>query len=715
MEAPIAVQATEPALAHAEMLESAGTRLTGRRLVFARALWGVVAALTVAVFVGGVAASLIQVTTVCLTPICHEAHIDPVLSRALAGAGYSYGSFVIFYVITSLIFGIAYGSIALLVFWHRSDDGMALLTSLSLLTFGLVSFTPMGVALASSVPATQPLVLFLTSIGSIGFFAFLFLFPTGRFAPRWLIWVALACAVEQMFHIFFAGSAADTSLWPLAIQIVIWAAFLVSIIYSQVYRYRRISNQVQRLQTKWVVYGIAISVGSYIAVQAVLVALIRDLATLTPDGLRAALLGSAIISVTMTAIPLSIGIAMLRYRLFDVDVLINRTLVHGALTLCVIVLYVLVVGGAGVLFQVRGNAVVALLATGVVAVTVQPLRQRLQRAVNRLIYGQRDEPYTVLSQLGQRLEMALTPEPVLPAIVETVVTALKLPYAAIALKQEDAFVRVASYGTLAGEPLVLPLVYQTEKVGELILGARIPDGGWARADLRLLEGLAHQTAVAAHAVNLNAELKRARERLVLAREEERRRLRRDLHDGLGPQLASQTLTLTAATKLLRNDPGAAEALLAEATAHAQAAITDIRRVVYELRPAALDDLGLVGALHEQAARYHASGVLMTIEAPETPPLLPAAVEVACYRIAQEAMTNVVRHAGARHCTVSLTFADSLRLEVRDDGKGIPAQRGEGAGVGLTSMRERAEELGGTCVVTPTLEGGTRVFARLPLS
>src|SRR5258708_8863270 len=212
--------------------------------------------------------------------------------------------------------------------------------------------------------------------------------------------------------------------------------------------------------------------------------------------------------------------------------------------------------------------------------------------------------------------------------------ALKLPYAAIPLKQDDAFVGVASYGTLAGEPLVLPLVYQTEKVGELILGPRIPGGGWARADLRLLEGLAHQTGVAAHAVQLNAELKRARERLVLAREEERRRLRRDLHDGLGPQLASQTLTLTAATKLLRNDPGAAEALLAEATAHAQAAITDIRRVVYEVRPAALDDLGLVGALREQAARYHASGVLLMTEAPEVPPPLPAAVEVACYRIAQ---------------------------------------------------------------------------------
>jgi signal transduction histidine kinase len=208
------------------------------------------------------------------------------------------------------------------------------------------------------------------------------------------------------------------------------------------------------------------------------------------------------------------------------------------------------------------------------------------------------------------------------------------------------------------------------------------------------------------------DLQRSRERLVAAREEERRRLRRDLHDGLGPQLASQALTLTAASKLPRQDADATEALLLDARRHAQEAITDIRRVIYALRPPSLDDLGLLGALREQAVHYQASGVQITIQAPATLGTLPAAVEVACFRIAQEALTNVVRHAQARTCVVALALDDALRLEVIDDGRGMPEEHR--AGVGLTSMSERAAELGGTCVIEPAPGGGTHVYIQLPL-
>jgi signal transduction histidine kinase len=218
--------------------------------------------------------------------------------------------------------------------------------------------------------------------------------------------------------------------------------------------------------------------------------------------------------------------------------------------------------------------------------------------------------------------------------------------------------------------------------------------------------------VAAHAVRLTAELQRSRERLVAAREEERRRLRRDLHDGLGPALASQTLTLTAARQLLRANPEQAEALLAEAIRHAQDGVNDIRRVVYELRPPALDDLGLAGALRALVAEYGASGVRFEVSVPEPLPPLPAAVEVACYRIAQEALTNVVRHAQAARCALTVTVGEALTLEVADDGRGLaPARR---AGVGLASMRERTGELGGACRVEPGAAGGTRVVATLPL-
>jgi signal transduction histidine kinase len=221
------------------------------------------------------------------------------------------------------------------------------------------------------------------------------------------------------------------------------------------------------------------------------------------------------------------------------------------------------------------------------------------------------------------------------------------------------------------------------------------------------------------ALRLSADLQRSRERLVEAREEERRRLRRDLHDGLGPQLSSQALTIDAVRKLMRRDPDAAEELLLDLKADAQAAVTDIRRLVYGLRPPALDDLGFLGALRETAEELGAKGLSVSVEAPEKLPPLSAAVEVAAYRIAQEALTNVVRHAAADACTVSLAIDEGsvLCLEVRDDGRGIPGLRENSparAGVGLTSMRERATELGGSLVVEPLPEGGTSVRARLPL-
>jgi signal transduction histidine kinase len=225
-------------------------------------------------------------------------------------------------------------------------------------------------------------------------------------------------------------------------------------------------------------------------------------------------------------------------------------------------------------------------------------------------------------------------------------------------------------------------------------------------------------------VLLTADLQRARERLVTAREEERRRLRRDLHDGLGPQLSSQALTIDAVRALMRRDPESAEALLLDMKQQAQDAVADIRRLVYALRPPALDDLGLVGALRETAAQYGQNGLDVSVDSPESLLSLPAAVEVAAYRIAQEAMTNVARHAGARECSVSLALdkpldAGVLSLEVRDDGRGVPdPQAGvpgpAQAGVGLHSMRERATELGGSLTVEALPQGGIVVRARLPL-
>lgn len=415
---------------------------------------------------------------------------------------------------------------------------------------------------------------------------------------------------------------------------------------------------------------------------------------------------------TIVIFPVAVGIAILRYHLYDIDLLINRTLVYGVLTACVVGLYVVIVGGVGALLQAGESPLIAFLATGLVAILFQPLRGALQRSVNRMMYGQRDDPYAVISALGQRLEGTLSPEAVLPSVVETVRDALTLPYVGIRLEHEGNGSSAAASGAPGDRLLTFPLVCRQETVGQLVVGPRKGEDELSPADHRLLADLARQAGVAVHAVQLTAELQRARERLVTAREEERRRLRRDLHDGLGPQLGSQTLTLAAVRKLLRRDPDAAERLLDDAMRHAEEAITDIRRLVYDLRPPALDDLGLVDSLRETALQYGHNGVQVSVEAPESLPTLPAAVEVACYRIVHEALTNVARHAGARSCTVRLRVDDALRLEVTDDGAGLaPNHR---AGVGLLSMRERAVELGGACLVNSQPGEGTVVSVFLPL-
>lgn len=465
----------------------------------------------------------------------------------------------------------------------------------------------------------------------------------------------------------------------------------------------------QRQQTKWVVFGLSLALLGFVSSLLLLPGF--------PLGL---IFGNGLLCVFLLLIPLSIAIAMLRSHLWDIDIIINRTLVYGALTACVIALYVLVVVSLGALLQTGSNLFISLLATGLIAVVFQPLRERLQRVVNRLVFGERDTPYVVISRLGQRLEATLAPEAVLPTIVETVAQALKLPYAAITLKQQGEFVITASYGE-PGEVLTcLPLTYQTEQIGELLLAPRDAGASFTPADRALFNDLARQAGIAAHAVRLTIDLQRmagelqtSRIQIVTMREEERRRLRRDLHDGLGSTLTSITFRLDAASNLLDRDPQAVKPLLRELKIQTQASIADIRRLVYNLRPPILDEWGLVPALREQVAQYQLHDVQVEINAPEVLSVLPAAVEVAAYRIVLEALANVIRHACATLCGISLEMCeDALLVEVRDNGNGLP--EGYRSGVGLHAMRERAGELGGTCIAENAAGGGTRVFARLPL-
>jgi signal transduction histidine kinase len=724
-----------PAAIAAEHEPGAPTRLRGRRLIAARITW-----------LAFLVASVVQV--LFATPIIFQQYATPCAAdcsgslltaasmRQLESLGISATAWAIYAVGLELFFAGAWGTVACLIFWRKGDEPLAWFVSLTLLTFGhaFPGFTDV-LRYADKHPFWTFLAAPVIFVGVCGIIIFFYIFPDGRFVPRWTRWLSAG------WVIWTAYSLATTALDGTMLYYATYYAALALGVACQIYRYRHVADVVQRQQTKWVVFGVAMAIAIFLGLNA---AAILGM-PLWSGQLGLTFFTQTAIYLGMALIPFSIDMAIFRARLWDVDIIISRALVYGALTLSVVGIYVLVVGYLATLFQTSGNLAISLLATGLVAVLFQPLRARLQRGVNHLLYGERDDPYAVISRLGQRLEATLAPEAVLPAIVETVAEALKLPYVAITVEQGDGQVVAAESGhfpdgemgrpgesaTSSGDQearispsprlpvspshtqlVALPLVYQGEALGQLLLAPRAPGEPFTAADRRLLDDLARQAGVAAHAVRLTADLQRSRERLVAAREEERRRLRRDLHDGLGPQLASLTLKLDAARNLLARDASAVDGLLGELKGQTQAAIGDIRRLVYALRPPALDELGLVGALRQQAAQYQFGELSVLIDAPAEMPVLPAAVEVAAYRIAMEALTNVVKHAGARTCIISLGVGRGLSLDIRDDGRGLPEERS--VGIGLHSMHERAAELGGRCEIGPAPGGGTSVVAWLPL-
>lgn len=412
--------------------------------------------------------------------------------------------------------------------------------------------------------------------------------------------------------------------------------------------------------------------------------------------------------VTMVSvIPFAIAVGMLRYKLFDIELVLNRTLVYGALTILLAAVYAGIVAGVGALIGSTTGA--GLIGAGIVAAIVQPVHARIQRRVDRWVFGDRTDPYAALQRLDARLRETQTPSEAVHAVVETVAGALRLPYAAVEFDRSGESMTIAVFGARGRGSLVSrELWHRGENVGSLVV--EVPPGRpLAASDERLLDQLASHVGAAVQSVRLTVELQQSRKDLVTTREEERRRLRRDLHDGVGPSLAAMSLQLDVLKDNVSEDD---LAVVDQLSSQVHDAITDIRRLVYELRPPALDQYGLVSALTEHAARLSNGPTRFAVVSEESIPPLPAAVEVAVYRIALEGMTNAARHSGSTACDVRLTVADGLSVTVEDDGVGIDKSATQG--VGLSSMRERVAELGGEFAIAERAGGGTRLLAVLPL-
>lgn len=556
--------------------------------------------------------------------------------------------------------------------------------------------------------ATLPLVLLRIPDGKL----------PGRFAAGLQIVVVAAAGVSVLDSMITPGDYTEDMPglrnpigidwgWLDAASTAAWIALSVSTLLAAgvlVLRWRRASPELRR-NLRWVtIAGVAMVFETFLEN--------------TPLGA-----GSLFFWLSPIVFLIFIGtitVSVLRHRLWDVEVLVDLSLVYAIVTVLVGAAFVVLVVVAGKVFD--GGAVVwpALVATGVTALAFVPLRNRIADLVDRIRRGGRGDLYRALGVMSRGGDRSDPVAQLQEAVDLVAAESPSLDY--VCVTSSDGMTAWA--GAPRGSTTTLPLDHQGSRVGTLTIAYR-PGFATARPGANPggsawdpLTELAARMAEVVTTVAMNKAVVESRRAVALAREEERRRLRRDLHDGLGPALAAIAMRADSARLLIGADPIRAGEILVGLGDEVRSTIADVRRLVYDLQPPVLDAMGLVAAIGEQAAALSGPsehGIDLTVEllAPQDIPGLSAAVEVATYRIACEALANVVRHSAARHCVISLTReGQMLWLSVDDDGIGHDAAARRG--VGTASMIERATELGGRLLIGASAMGGTRVLATLPL-
>jgi signal transduction histidine kinase len=409
-------------------------------------------------------------------------------------------------------------------------------------------------------------------------------------------------------------------------------------------------------------------------------------------------------------IPVAVAVGILRYRLLGIETVLRRGLVYGLLTATVVAVYLVVTAVAGT--QLNHGPLPGVVTAALVAVGLTPLRDRLQVAVDRLVYGDRRDPMRAVTRLGDRVAAAGESD-LLPAVLATVTDAVRAPGAAV-LTPDGSLLAAHGATPASSNAELLPLRVGGRDLGVLQIAPRSLGERYSDGDRRLLAALAPQVAVVVRALELAEALEAERDHVVAATHQERQRLRRDLHDGLGPSLSGVSLGLQALQDARATDDQAtADQLLARIREEITTAVGEVRRILDDLRPAVLDRTRLPDAIRRHAAAISTGPIEVAVDAAADLPTLPPAIETAAYRITQEALTNVIRHAGAHHAHITLDTSDAaLTVTVTDDGHGINSSTHPG-GVGLTSMRQRAQALRGTLRVDSS-DHGTTVVATLPL-
>jgi signal transduction histidine kinase len=510
-------------------------------------------------------------------------------------------------------------------------------------------------------------------------------FSETRAASPDTAWAAQLAALDNPVGLLPAAwaGAADEVVWLLQLPMLLAVAIMVM-------RFRR-GDGLERQRLSLLLLALVVLVAVILAGRA----LLGRWAELV-DVLAVAFLACVLVS------------AVLRRHLEGVSVVVHHAFVLAVLGALVAGAYVVAVGmlaAAGPDLSRFGAGVVAAVA----ALAIHPLRSRLQALVDRMMRGDPRDPYRAVARLADSAHRAPSLVEVLDSVAASAAAALRVPETRVTAFGVSVRHRPRTeQAVAAGRTLKVPLLAGDREVGCLVL---LPQLGrrFRKDEHRLLEELSRHAGVAVDAVRLAGEVAEHHRALITAREEERRRLGRELHDDLGPTVAGLSMQLGALRPLVHTDPETVVARLATLEKTATRALADLRQVAHRLRPPVLDQVGLGRAIGQLADSLD----LALEHEVVSPSALPAAVELAAYRIAAEALSNVARHAGSRSVRVELSVTgDRLELEVVDSGRG----RGDaGASLGTATMRERAEELGGSLTVSDGGTGGTVVTAVLPVA
>jgi len=657
-------------------------------------------------------------------------HLATFVHGALRTEGWLSGRTNMLTTVAESVFIVAFATVGALVASRRPENPIGWLMIATSLCFVVPS--AVGELGASAQGISDWLGSWIWAIGLALALTFtLLLFPDGHLPSR--RWRPVAWLAAVSITVFLVGSVlvpggipGTPSVNPFglggelghavfggmrAIGLFLFLAAVPLALVSLVFRYRG-ADRSQREQLRWLMFAV-VPIGLGLLSSVFIGAIVHDHEAATN-------IENALSSLSASAVPIAIGIAILRYRLYDIDVVLNKTVVYGGLAAFITVVYVAIVVGVGSLVGRGGdpNVALSILATAVVAVAFQPVRERVQRLANHLVYGKRATPYQVLSAFSDRLGGTYGTEDLLPRMARILADGTGAARTDVWLADGAELRTEATWPPDApGLPVVhadpfpegfIPIRHQGTLLGALSVDKRAGDSPSA-TEQKLVEDLAAQAGLVLRNVRLIEELRASRQRLVAAQDEERRKIERNLHDGAQQQLVALTVQLKLAQQLVGKDPEKERNLLATLGSQAAAAVEDLRDLARGIYPPLLADKGLVVALEGQARK----AVVPTSVEADGVGRYDQAVEAAVYFCSLEALNNVAKYAEATRAKIELSAPNAtLVFRVTDDGKGFNVADHSG-GTGLQGMRDRLDAIGGTLAVTSSPGAGTTIEGQIP--